>query len=127
MLVEFNSPVKIGPGMNTVFKTTEWVTMSEPEQINFRLVPGRGPITGGLRDLSDRFVFDDHGSCTVLTYESAFAIRWSVFGWVLGKMFFARYLKDHMIKHLAEVKTIVEARAGRSKVYPQAACEHTIS
>ena len=127
MLVEFNSPVKLGPGIKTVFKTTEWVTMTEPEQITFKLVPGHGPLTGGLRDLDDRFVFKDHGGCTVLTYESRFAIRWSIFGWMVGRLWFSRYMKKHMIEHLAEVKTMVEARAERSRIYPQIACEHIIN
>ena len=121
-LIEFVTPVNLGPGMSRNWVTNEWVKMSEPEEVTFDLVPGKGPITGGLKLLSDRFVFEVVDNCTDLTYESTFGIRWSVFGWLFGKMFVERYLKKHMREHLAEVKPVIEARAARSRVY--APCVH---
>lgn len=121
-LVEFVTPLKLGPGLSRNWVTNEWVEMSEPDEVTFNLVPGKGPITGGLQLLSDRFVFEVADTCTDLTYESTFGIRWSVFGWIFGKMFVERYLRKHMRDHLREVKPVIEARAARSRVY--APCMH---
>ena len=121
-LVEFVTPVPLGFGRKRNWVTNEWVEMSEPNEITFNLVPGKGPITGGLKLLSDRFVFEVVDNCTDLTYESTFGIRWSIFGWVFGKVFIERYLKKHMRDHLLEMKPVIEARAARSRVY--APCEH---
>ncbi len=121
-LVEFVTPVALGFGRKRNWVTNEWVEMSEPDEVTFSLVPGKGPITGGLKLLNDRFVFDVIDNCTDLTYESTFGIRWSVFGWIFGKMFVERYLRKHMRDHLREVKPVIEARAARSRVY--APCEH---
>ncbi|MCH8221886.1 MAG: hypothetical protein IH868_00605 [Chloroflexi bacterium] len=121
-LVEFVTPLKLGFGLSRNWVTNEWVEMSEPNEITFNLVPGKGPITGGLKLLSDRFVFEVVDNCTDLTYESTFGIRWSIFGWVFGKVFIERYLRKHMRDHLLEVKPVIEARAARSRVY--APCEH---
>ena len=121
-LVEFVTPIALGFGRKRNWVTNEWVEMSEPNEITFNLVPGKGPITGGLKLLSDRFVFEVVDNCTDLTYESTFGIRWSIFGWVFGKVFIERYLRKHMRDHLLEVKPLIEARAARSRVY--APCEH---
>jgi hypothetical protein len=121
MLVEFNNPLKIGP-ISTNWKTTEWVSPYMPSAIDFELVPASGILTGGLRELIDRFEFTQQGNCTVLTYKSQFGIRWSVGGWLLGKTVIAPIIKSHMIEHLDEVKEMVENRAKRSRVYPQLAC-----
>ena len=121
-LVEFVTPVPLGFGRKRNWITNEWVEMSEPNEITFNLVPGKGPITGGLKLLSDRFVFEVVDNCTDLTYESTFGIRWSIFGWVFGKLFIERYLRKHMRDHLLEMKPVIEARAARSRVY--APCEH---
>lgn len=119
-LVRFSTPVKF-LGMTKIFPTTEWVTMKEPEQIDFNLVPGNGPIVGGLRSLADRFTFEDREGCTLMRYDSTFAIRWSWPGWVLGKLLFAPILESHMKQHLQELKVTVEKRAKRSRVFPQVA------
>ena len=74
--VRFKTPVKFA-GRTWIFETTEWVTLSEPERIDFELVPGKGPITVGLKLLRDRFTLEDRDGCTEMTYDSTFGIRWS--------------------------------------------------
>jgi hypothetical protein len=123
--VEFTTPISLGFGMHKDWVTTEWVDLHEPDAIDFNLVPGSGPITGGLKLLSDRFELVDHGSCTQLTYHSKFGIRWSVFGWMLGKFYIQKFLQKHMREHISEVKVAIEARAERSRVHPQVACTHS--
>ncbi len=117
-LVAFHTPIKL-LGRSIVFPTNEWVTLNEPEQIDFRLVPGTGPITGGLKLLEDRFTLEDRKGCTLLRYESTFGIRWSWPGWILGKLLFAPVLRSFMQEHLDEVKITIEDRAKRSRVFPQ--------
>ncbi len=123
MLVEFNTQVKLLFGMTRVFRTVEWVTLDEPERIDFSLVPGKGPVTGGLKLLEDRFILEDDAGCTDLRYESSFGIRWSIWGWVIGKLWVERYLKRHMREHLATLKETIEARAKRSRLYALE-CDH---
>lgn len=117
-LVAFSTPVKL-LGFSKPFPTTEWVTLNEPEQIDFELVPGKGPIVGGLKLLIDRFTFEDRSGCTLLRYESRFAIRWSWPGWLLGKLLFAPVIGSHMRHHLDELKLTIEERAKRSRAFPQ--------
>ena len=118
LLIEFRTPVEFGFGIKRNFRTVEWLTLKEPEQIDFELVPGKGPITGGLKRLDDRFLLEDVDGCTEFRYESTFCIRWSLFGWLLGKLLLQRTIKRHMRHHLAELKETIEARAKRSRVYP---------
>ena len=87
------------------------------------MVPAHGIITGGLRQLTDGFELEKQGNCTVLTYKSRFGIRWSVGGWLLGKVLIGPIIKKHMIAHLGEVKEMIENRARRSRVYPQLPCD----
>lgn len=121
MLVEFNTLVKVGPFAAT-WKTTEWVSPDKPESIGFELVPDRGIIAGGLRQLTDHFDFEKQGDCMLLTYRSRFGIRWSFAGWLLGKVVISPIIKKHMVEHLVEVKAVIENRARRSRVYPQREC-----
>ena len=125
MLVEFRSRVNIGP-ISTTWKTTEWVSPNRPESISFELVPDSGIIKGGLRQLTDRFDFEEQGNCTVLTYRSRFGIRWSVGGWLLGKALIGPVIKKHMIEHLATVKETIESRAKRSRLYPHLECDERV-
>jgi hypothetical protein len=124
MLVQFKTPLKLGP-ISTMWATVEWVTPNVPSAINFELVSDSGIISGGLRELIDRFEFEEQGNCTVLRYKSRFGIRWSVGGWLLGKLLFGPIIKSHMIEHLAEIKEMVENRAKRSHIYPQHECSET--
>ena len=113
--------MKIGP-ISTTWKTTEWVLPEKPVSISFELVPDHGIIIGGLRQLTDQFIFKKQGNCTVLTYKSRFGIRWSVGGWLVGKIIIGPIIKKHMVEHLVEVKAVIENRARRSRVYPQREC-----
>ena len=122
MLVEFQSNIKFGL-ISTTWKTTEWVSPAKPTSIAFELVPASGIMAGGLRQLTDRFDFHEKGNCTVLTYKSRFGMRWSVGGWLLGKMLIGPIIKKHMIEHLGEVKIMIESRASRSRLYPQLDCD----
>jgi len=124
--VEFTTPISLGFGMHRNWVTTEWVDLHEPESIDFNLVPGNGPITGGLKLLNDRFELRDQGSCTEFTYHSKFGIRWSVFGWALGKIFLRKLMHKFMREHLIELKVMIEARAELSRVHPQIACTHDV-
>ncbi len=117
-LVAFSTPIKLF-GMRKVFPTNEWVTLREPEEVQFDLVPGNGPIVGGLKLLADRFTFEDREGCTLLRYDSRFAIRWSWPGWILGKLLFAPILRSLMRNHLDELKVLIEERASRSRAFPQ--------
>ena len=119
-LIAFSTPLKM-LGMSMVIPTKEWVTLRDPEQIDFSLVPGKGIVTGGLRVLDDRFTLEDRGGCTLMRYDSTFAIRWSWPGWVSGKLLFGRIIRMHMHHHLEQVKVMIEERAQRSRVFPQVA------
>lgn len=121
MLVEFATPLKLGP-LSTTWISTEWVTPMTPTSIDFELVPARGVVAGGLQQLSDRFEFEQEGNCTRLRYKSRIGIRWSVGGWLLGKVLIGPFIKSHMVEHLGEVKELVENRAKRSRIYPQKDC-----
>ncbi len=121
MLVMFHTPLKFG-WWSTSWSSEEWVTPQKPNSIDFELVPGTGVVAGGLRQLSDRFEFEEQGNCTLLIYKSRFGIRWSIGGWVLGKTLIGPIIKSHMIQHLGEVKETIESRARRSRMYPQRDC-----
>jgi hypothetical protein len=121
MLVEFTTPLKLWP-ISVTWKSTEWVTSKKPTSIDFELVPARGIVRGALRQLSDHFEFEKEGNCTRMTYRSRFGMRWSIGGWVLGKVLIGPIIKDHMVEHLGEVKELVENRARRSRIYPQTDC-----
>lgn len=119
LLVEFHTPVKMffGITMARVYCTVEWVTLHKPDQIDFSLVEGP------LQLLEDRFLLEDVEGCTDFRYESTFGVRWSIFGWILGKVWFERCLKQHMRDHLTELRETIEARAKRSRIYALE-CKH---
>lgn len=117
-LVRFTSNVSL-LGKQMTYTSLENVRLVQPERIEFSLVPGKGIITGGLKELEDKFTLTDNSGCTVLKYESAFGIRWSWSGWLVGKLIIAQIIKSHMRSHLKEVKETIEARARRSRVFPQ--------
>lgn len=116
--IRFRTAVRFA-GKSWIMETTEWVTLTEPERIDFELVPGQGPIRGGLKLLRDRFAFEDRDGCTELAYDSTFGIRWSWGGWLLGRLVFKRTMRSLMRRHLQEVKQTIEDRASKSRVFPQ--------
>ena len=80
LLVEFKTPVKGLFGRRKVYRTVEWVTPREPDLIDFQ------GVEGPLAILHDRFVLEQDGACTVLRYESEFAVRGWWAGWLLGML-----------------------------------------
>ena len=116
LLVEFQTP---GPGLfgrRKVYRTVEWVTAIEPERVEFETVDGP------LSMMRDRFILEEQGGCTLLRYESEFGINGWVAGWLLSVLYAKPRLKRLMGEHLREIKETIEARARRSRVYPQQPC-----
>ena len=115
-LVEFHTPVRGLLGRRKVHRTVEWVALHEPERIDFEGVEGPLPL------LRDRFTLEAQGNCTLFRYESTFGVRGWVLGWVLGVLYVRPMMKRFMSRHLEEFKETIEARAKRSRVYPQLPC-----
>ncbi|MBI2867584.1 MAG: SRPBCC family protein, partial [Chloroflexi bacterium] len=120
-LIEFRTSVKGIFGRKTVYVTQEWVTTQEPERISFRGHKGPVPV------LRDELVLVAEGPCCRLRYESTFALGWGYLGWLLGKLYVTPMMRRFMREHLSEVKRTIEARASRSRVYPQQPCSHEMS
>ena len=99
-----------------VYRTVEWVTPQEPDGIEFEGV--EGPLTM----LWDRFDLADEGGCTRLDYRSEFGLVGWVFGWLISRLVVRRMLHRTMEEHLEEMRETIEARARRSKVFPQRPC-----
>ena len=118
LLVEFRTRVPTLRGGNRIQRTVERVTLRSPERIDFE------GVEGPLRVLRDRFTFADFDGCTEFTYESTFAIGWSVVGWLIGWLYARPLLGRFMREHVEELRETVEARAARSRQYPQPACPH---
>ena len=116
LLVEFRTPAKGLFGRKRVFRTVEWVTLSEPDSIAFEGVEGL------FAELHDRFDLEIFDGCTRLRYHSVFAIRGWVFGWLVGILYARPKVERFMREHLVEMKATAEARAERSRVFP--ACGH---
>ena len=123
LLVEFQTPIHVGFGVTKTFRTTEWVTPHEPERIDFELAREPGRPAGGMDLLQDRFTFEERDGCTDFRYDSAFAIRWSILGWLLAKLWAERALGRHMRSHTESLKAMIEERARRSRVFSQT-CQH---
>lgn len=118
LLVEFRSRVPTLRGGNRIRRTVEHVTLRSPERIDF------AGVEGPLRVLRDRFTFADIDGCTEFTYESTFAIGWSIVGWLIGRLYARPLLGRFMREHVQELRAMVEARAAGSRQYHQPACAH---
>ena len=116
-LIEFHTSYALWFGRKSSFETTEWVTVTPPGQIDFTLAEP----SGSLVLLEDRFTLDDIDGATRFRYESTFGLRGSIFGWVLGKLVVEPLMRRHMHNHVIDVKRIIEARAAKSRIYPQPA------
>lgn len=114
-LVEFHSvmPTKAG---KKVYRTVEWVTLQEPEWIDFQ------GVEGPLDLLRDRFVLEDVGGCTRFRYESTFGVRGGIFGWLVGQLRVKPLLRRFMHAHTHALKDTIENRATRSRVFPYRGC-----
>ena len=116
LLVEFHTPATGPFGRPTVYRTLEWVTLHEPEAIDF---DGQG---GPFSLLRDRFTLKEEAGCTRFRYESTFALKGGIFGWLLGVLYVRRKLGKFMRTHMTEMKETIEERAKRSNVFPQLPC-----
>ena len=116
-LVEFHTPDRGLFGRRKVYRTVEWVTSQEPERIDFEGVEGPLP-----RLCDSIFTLGVLGNCTMLRYESTFGVRGWWLGWVVGMLYVRPTMRRFIRRHLVELKETIEARAKRSKVYPQQPC-----
>lgn len=123
-LVEFHTPLRVRNSTH-VARTVEWVQLTEPERIDFWLAEGYGERSiFELSLLEDAFVLEARGGCTEMTYESRLAVKAPVIGWLLARLVIVRVMSRHMVEHLDDVKGLCEARAERSRVWPQVGCGH---
>lgn len=121
-LVEFHTPLKIRNSTH-VARTCEWVQLTEPERIDFSLAEGYEERSiFALNMLEDAFVLEARGGCTEMTYESCLAVKAPLIGWLLGRFVIGPVMSRHMSEHLWEVKVLCEARAERSRIWPQVEC-----
>ena len=68
-LVEFHSLMPTPRDGGRFYRTVEWVTLREPEEIRFE------GVEGPLDLLHDRFLLRDVGGCTLFRYESTFGLE----------------------------------------------------
>ena len=120
-LVEFRTEIRDLIGRRRMVVTTEWVSETEPESIDFEA------ISGPLDILRDRLELEEHGGCTVLRYHSTIGVRGWIFGWVVAALVIRPIAERHTRRHLLEIKEATEARARRSKLYPQQPCDRQVA
>ena len=118
LLVEFHSHVPALRGGRRTVRTVERVTLHPPERVEFEDVEGPLPV------LRDRFGFVEAEGCTDFRYESTFALKGSVLGWLVGRLYVRPLLGRFMREHVEELRSAVESRASRSRTYPQPTCGH---
>ena len=123
-LVEFHTPLKVRNSTH-VARSVEWVQLVPPERIDFWLATGYEERSiFALSLLEDAFVLDAEGGCTEMRYESRLAVKAPVVGWLLARWVIVPVMSRHMVEHLEEIKVMCEARAVRSRVWPQGECGH---
>ena len=121
-LVEFHTPLKVA-GNRHIVRSVEWVQLQEPEKIDFWLAPEHAESSlFALSLLEDSFVLEEKDGCTEFRYESRFAAKTPLVGWLVAKLVMTRVMGRHMDEHVVEIKELCEARAIRSKVFPQREC-----
>ena len=126
-LVEFHTPLKIRKKTHVV-RSVEWVQLTEPERIDFWLAEGyEDKSIFALNLLEDAFALEARDGCTEMTYESRFAVKTPVIGWILARLMIAPVMRRHMVDHLGDLRGLCEARAERSRVFPQDGCGHGVS
>ncbi len=102
-LVEFHSVIPTPGSARKMYRTVEWVTLHEPDEIRFEGV--EGPL-----------------GCTLLRYESTIGIRGGPVGWLRGRFVVRPILRRFMLAHSRKLKETIEARARKSRVYPYREC-----
>jgi hypothetical protein len=118
VLCEFHTPVKAFGVLKWMQRTVEWVTAVEPERIEFQAVKAPLPI------LLCSWSLAEWGDCCLFTYDATIALHGSLLGWIFGVLFVRPMFGHMMQEHLAELRETIEARAARSRVFPQQPCPH---
>ena len=116
VLCEFHTPVNAFLGLKWVQRTVEWVTFTEPELIRFEAIKAPLPVLLCVWSL------DEWGECCLFKYDATIALHGSLLGWIFGIIFIRPMFKRMMQEHLTELKATIEARARRSRVFPQRPC-----
>ena len=123
-LVEFRTLLRVRNSVH-VARSVEWVQLTPPERIEFWLAEGyEEKSIFALSLLEDAFVLDARGGCTEMRYESRLAVKAPVIGWLLARLMIGPVMRRHMVDHLEDIKGLCEARAERSRVFPQEGCGH---
>lgn len=115
-LVEFHSLIPTAAGGKKIYRTVEWVTLHDPEAIDFE------GVEGPLDLLRDRFVLDDVAGCTRFRYESMFGLKGWIVGWLAARSRVKPLLDRFMREHARQLKATIEERAKRSRVFPYHPC-----
>ena len=116
LYIEFHTPVRMLFGLKMVFRTLEWVTLEEPGLIDFETHKGAIPVLHCI------WTLEEWGDCCRFKYDATFAAHGSVLGWVFGVLLLRPMMARMMREHLVELKGTIEARAARSRVFPQKPC-----
>jgi hypothetical protein len=116
-LVEFRSVVAPRRGRQKIYRTVEWVTLHEPHEIRFE------GVEGPLDLLQDGFLLQDVDGCTLFRYESTIGLRGGVAGWLRGQLLVRPILRRFMREHTRKLKSTIEERAKKSRVYPYRQCK----
>lgn len=114
-LVEFRSVIPTR-GRQKIYRTVEWVTLHEPDEIRFE------GVEGPLDLLQDRFLLENVDGCTLFRYESTIGLSGGVAGWLRGQLMVRPVLRKFMREHSRTLKATIEDRARRSRVYPYRQC-----
>ncbi len=124
--MEFHTPLSVF-GKRDIRRSVEWVHLHEPERIDFSQAYSLPEDKVFALDiLEDSFVMTENGSCTLFRYESRFAAKAPVIGWLLANLLMRRVMGRHMDDHVLEIKDLCEARARRSRLFPQRECGHGV-
>lgn len=115
-LVEFRSVIPTPGNPQKIYRTVEWVTLHEPDEIRFE------GVEGPLALLRDQFLLQDVDGCTLFRYESTIGLRGGLVGWVRGQLLVCPILRRFMREHSRKLKATIEARAKKSRMYPYREC-----
>ena len=115
-LVEFHFVIPTSGGRSKAYRTVEWVTLHEPEEIRFEGVEGPVDL------LQDRFVLQNLDGCTLFRYESTIGIKGGLAGWLKGQILVRPTLSRFMRDHSRRLKETIEERAKNSRLYPYRHC-----
>ena len=116
LLIEFHTHVNMPLGLERLQRTVEWVALQEPGRIDFEGVKSPIPL------LLCHWALEEWGDCTLFKYDATVASHGSIFGWVFTKFVLGPLMERMMREHLEELRQTIEARASRSRVFPQRPC-----